>query len=106
MDNKKFTVKDEEFICNNCGEKVSKLNYSSRDHCNHCLYSLHVDINPGDRLETCHGLLVPISVEKGKKDTYKIVYKCDKCGSIRKNIMANDDDFNIVLKIMEENSMR
>ncbi len=106
MDNKKFTVKDEEFICNNCGEKVSKLNYSSRDHCNHCLYSLHVDINPGDRLETCHGLLVPISVEKGKKDTYKIIYKCDKCGSIRKNIMANDDDFNIVLKIMEENSMR
>jgi Zn finger protein HypA/HybF involved in hydrogenase expression len=98
MDNKKFTVKDEEFICNNCGEKVSKLNYSSRDHCNHCLYSLHVDINPGDRLNTCKGLLKPIEIEK-YKDTYKIIYKCEKCGELHKNIIAKDDDMNKLIEI-------
>ena len=72
-------MKDEEFICLNCGSKVSKLNYSARDHCNHCLYSVHVDVNPGDRANTCKGTLVPIGIEKFK-NTYKIIYKCDKCG--------------------------
>ena len=68
---KKFNMIDNEFICEHCNQKVSKLNYTARDHCNHCLYSKHVDINPGDRANTCHGLLVPIDIEKFK-DTYKI----------------------------------
>ncbi|HJJ07809.1 MAG TPA: RNHCP domain-containing protein [Bacilli bacterium] len=51
---------------------------SSRDHCNNCLCSKHVDINPGDRLSTCLGTLRPIGVEKTKKDMFKIIYKCDK----------------------------
>ncbi len=106
MDSKKFKELDEKFICEVCGEEVDKLNYSSRDHCNHCLSSKHVDINPGDRMSTCKGMLVPISVEKSSKDTYKIVYKCDKCGAIKRNIMAIDDDFDKVLEIMKENSMR
>ena len=46
---KKFNEIDEEFICENCGKKIEKLGYSCRDHCNYCLYSKHVDINPGDR---------------------------------------------------------
>lgn len=64
-----FTEIDEEFICENCGHKVPKLGYSCRNHCNKCLYSKHVDINPGDRKEECHGLLEPISIEiSPKKD--------------------------------------
>ena len=106
MDNKRFKEIDESFICELCGEKVEKLVYSSRDHCNHCLSSKHVDINPGDRKETCHGILEPINIEKGKKDTYKIVYKCKKCGAIRRNIMAEDDDFEKVLQIMKESDKR
>jgi len=103
MDNKKFKEIDESFICEVCGKKVEKLNYSSRDHCNHCLSSKHVDKNPGDRLESCHGVLVPVGFEK-YKDTYKIVYKCNKCGQERKCIMASDDSFDTMLKIMKENS--
>ena len=61
---KRFNMLDEEFICENCHKKVSKLKYSARDHCNFCLYSLHVDILPGDRKNTCHGLLKPIDIEK------------------------------------------
>lgn len=41
-----FTVVDEEFVCDNCGEKVPKLEYSCRNHCPKCLHSKHMDINP------------------------------------------------------------
>ncbi|MBR3523728.1 MAG: RNHCP domain-containing protein [Bacilli bacterium] len=99
---KKFNMIDNEFICEHCNQKVSKLNYTARDHCNHCLYSKHVDINPGDRANTCHGLLVPIDIEKFK-DTYKIIYKCDKCGIIHKNIMAIDDDMDEIIKLSTNN---
>ena len=95
---KKFSKNDDEFICENCGKQVSKLNYTSRDHCPYCLYSKHVDINPGDRKNTCLGLLKPIDIEKFK-DTYKIIYKCEKCKEIHKNIIANDDDYNEILNI-------
>ena len=66
---KQFTKRDESFICENCGKEVGELGYTSRDHCPHCLYSKHVDINPGDRLNTCKGLLKPIGIEKFKKDS-------------------------------------
>ena len=95
---KKFNELDEGFICEHCGNKVEKLNYSSRDHCPHCLYSKHVDINPGDRANTCLGMLKPIEIEK-YKDTYKIVYKCEKCKEIHKNIIAKDDNYDTILKI-------
>lgn len=95
---KLFSMKDEEFVCLNCGSKVSKLNYTARDHCNNCLYSIHVDINPGDRLNTCKGNLVPIGIEKFK-NTYKIIYKCDKCGELHKNIMATDDNMGVIIEL-------
>ena len=95
---KKFNMIDEEFICENCNKKVAKLNYSARDHCPNCLYSKHLDINPGDRLNKCHGLLEPISIEK-HKNTYKIIYKCQKCNIIHKNIMAIDDNYDEIIKL-------
>ncbi len=94
---KKFNMIDEEFICNNCKKKVPMLKYSARDHCNNCLYSIHIDINPGDRLNKCHGNLIPIGIEKFK-NIYKIIYKCDKCNIIHKNIMANDDNYDEIIK--------
>lgn len=89
---------DETFICEHCNKEVNKLEYSARDHCPYCLYSKHVDINPGDRANNCKGLLKPIDIEKFK-DTYKIIYKCEKCSELHKNIIANDDDMNEIIKI-------
>ena len=97
MEDKKFKVLDEGFICENCKKEVFPLKYTSRDHCPYCLYSKHVDINPGDRKCTCCGLLEPIGIEKFK-DTYKILYKCLKCGMFHKNIMATDDDMDLIIK--------
>lgn len=98
---KKFNELDEEFICENCHKHVDRLNYSSRDHCNYCLYSKHVDINPGDRLNECRGLLKPIGIEK-HKDTFKIIYRCEKCRKMHKNIMARDDNMDIIIEISKK----
>ena len=95
---KKFSKNDEEFICDNCKKEVLKANYTSRDHCPYCLYSKHVDINPGDRLNDCKGLLKPIGIEK-YKNSYKIIYKCQKCNVAHKNIIAKDDDINKIIDI-------
>ena len=95
---KNFTMRDEKFICENCNKEVSPLGYTSRDHCPYCLYSKHVDINPGDRLNHCKGLLKPIGIEKFR-DTYKIIYKCDKCNQVHKNIMAIDDNMDVIIEL-------
>lgn len=95
---KRFHMMDESFICEHCGKKVETLNYSARDHCPYCLYSKHVDILPGDRANTCKGLLKPIGIEK-YKDTYKILYRCDKCHEPHKNIIAKDDDMDQIIKL-------
>ena len=95
---KNFKMIDEGFICKNCGMEVKPLLYTARDHCNFCLCSLHVDINPGDRANLCGGMLRPVGIEK-YRDIFKILYKCDKCGAIHKNIMAADDDMDLIIKL-------
>jgi predicted RNA-binding Zn-ribbon protein involved in translation (DUF1610 family) len=79
-----FIEIDEPFICSNCGKQVSKLEYTCRDHCPYCLHSLHVDINPGDRSEMCHGLLEPVGIEINGKKGFVIIFKCKKCRSNQK----------------------
>ncbi len=94
-----FTEIDEEFTCEHCHKHVPKLHYTSRDHCPYCLYAKHVDVNPGDRMEECHGMLKPIGIENNPKKGYVIIYQCEKCGAIRKNIVAKDDDMNLVIQL-------
>ena len=98
---KRFNMIDEGFMCEQCGKNVTKLEYTARDHCPYCLYSKHVDINPGDRLNECKGLLRPIDIEK-YKDTYKIIYKCNKCGETHKNIMARDDNIDLIIELSKK----
>lgn len=95
---KRFTMIDEEFVCEHCGKEITKLNYTARDHCPQCLYSKHIDINPGDRMNECKGLLEPVGIEKFK-DTYKIIYLCQKCKQWHKNIMAVDDDMDLIIEL-------
>lgn len=95
---------DDEFICEYCNQKVNKLNYTARDHCPYCLFSKHVDIFPGDRKNTCHGPLEPIGIEK-YKNTYKIIYKCQTCNELHKNIMATDDNFDKIIELSCHNQL-
>ena len=99
-----FIKNDNEFICINCGKKVEKLKYTSRDHCNHCLYSLHIDITPGDRKNSCKGILIPVNVEISSKKGEVIIYKCNKCGKEIRNIVANDDDRDEIYNVIKKYS--
>lgn len=99
---KTFEKNDNEFICRVCGKLVPMLKYSSRDHCNKCLCSIHVDINPGDRANNCLGTFVPVDIEVNNKKGYIIKYKCDKCGKYHNNKSADDDSFKIILSIMNK----
>ncbi len=101
---KRFKKNDSGFICKNCGKEVQPLGYTSRNHCPFCLFSLHVDVNPGDRASDCGGLLEPISVEIDPKKGYVIVSRCRKCGSLRRNKAANEaevqpDDINKIIAL-------
>ena len=86
-------------ICDNCGKKVSKLGYSCRNHCPFCLHSKHVDVNPGDRAEDCHGDLEPVGAELDSKKGYVIIFKCKKCGKLRRNKAAEDDNIDLIIKL-------
>ncbi|MGI6325146.1 MAG: RNHCP domain-containing protein [Bacilli bacterium] len=98
---KKFRMLDEGFKCEICHQQVDPLEYTARDHCPYCLYSKHVDINPGDRQNSCRGILKPIGLEKFK-DTYKIIYKCEKCKTMIKNIMAKDDNMDKIIELSKK----
>jgi DNA-directed RNA polymerase subunit RPC12/RpoP len=99
LDKKKFTMIDEDFICEECGRKVKPLGYTARDHCPYCLFSKHVDINPGDRANECCGILEPIGIASNKKGNYQIIYRCQKCGVVKKNIIAKDDNMDLIIKL-------
>ena len=97
-----FVKCDNSFKCINCGSQVEKLGYTSRDHCNNCLYSIHIDITPGDRKNTCLGLLKPINVLNTGKKNMQIEYVCTKCGARIRNVVAEDDNKDTIFKIIEE----
>ena len=93
------------FICINCGQEVLPLrNGSYRNHCPYCLYSLHVDIVPGDRACKCMGLMEPNRIVYNSKKGYQIVHRCLKSSKEKANIICDDDsqldNFDLILEIM------
>lgn len=102
------------FSCKNCNEDISTEGFigtCNRNHCPHCLYSLHVDKTPGDRLEKCRSLMEPIGLtfkEEGfdkygnkKQGELMIIHKCKKCGKININRIAADDGTDKIMKLYE-----
>ncbi len=97
---KRFIRTKEDFICENCGYSVKGTGYTN--HCPKCLWSKHVDINPGDRAHTCQGMMRPIEVHIVGQDIH-IVHQCIKCGFKKRNIRQDEDDFDEILKIIKYN---
>lgn len=90
LEGKRFTKNDDGFVCVHCGKEVRPLSYSSRNHCPFCLWSRHLDINPGDRASECQGEMEPIFAEPDAKKGYVITHRCVKCGAIRRNRAATE----------------
>ena len=86
---KDFIKKKEDFECEICHAKVKGSGYT--DHCPACLYSKHVDINPGDRMSNCGGIMEPVHAVNER--TYiMITYRCTKCGEIKRVKAAAGDN--------------
>jgi hypothetical protein len=93
---KKFQKRKEDFDCEKCKEHVEGSGYTN--HCPKCLWSKHVDINPGDRASDCGSGMEPVSIEK-EGDEYILSHKCISCGHIKRNKMSKDDNFEVATKI-------
>lgn len=93
---RKFQRKIEDFVCEHCGENVVGDGFTN--HCPVCLWSKHVDVNPGDREAECGGLMEPISVEL-KNGKYRILQKCVECGHERWNKTVEKDSFEAIIEI-------
>ena len=102
LQTKRFTKNDSGFVCAHCGKNVPPMGSSSRNHCPYCLWSLHVDILPGDRQNECRGQMEPIGAVTDPRKGYIIIHKCQKCGKIGRNKAAygcsgQQDDLNLLI---------
>jgi hypothetical protein len=95
---KKFQRNIENFTCTKCGTSVTGDGYTN--HCPSCLYSKHVDINPGDRAESCGGMMAPVGLEQ-KGAEWMIVHHCEKC-SAQRRCKTRPEDMEAVLKLATE----
>ena len=102
MGTPKFQRRLEDFVCEHCGCSVTGDGYTN--HCPTCLWSKHVDVNPGDRAEPCGGSMEPVALEGGPAE-YKIVHHCIKCGIERKNIAAEGDEPDALVAIAQKRQM-
>ncbi|MCW5937730.1 MAG: RNHCP domain-containing protein [Fimbriimonadaceae bacterium] len=82
------------FACRNCGAHVSWHGAGSghRNHCPSCLFSLHLDVSPGDRAAECEGLMEPIAVWVRRGGEWALVHRCRDCGWLSSNRVAADDN--------------
>ncbi|MBR4467754.1 MAG: RNHCP domain-containing protein [Clostridia bacterium] len=99
METKRFTRNDSGFVCANCGKTVPPLRYSSRNHCPFCLWSLHVDVLPGDRANPCGGKMKPVAVRTDAKKGFVITHRCTLCGEEKNNRSQSDDDMSLLIPL-------
>jgi RNHCP domain len=83
-----------DFVCRRCNRPVNASAYGTRhrNHCPHCLWSIHVDEHIGDRQGGCLGLMEPIGVWVRRDGEWAIIHRCTSCELIRTNRIAGDDD--------------
>lgn len=88
------------FECAVCGYEVKPISRGTiRDHCPTCLCSLHVDVVPGDRACDCRGILRPVATDYCGKKGHILIYVCERCGDKKRNRVAVDDDFELILEL-------
>ena len=92
---------EKSFTCRVCGALVTPEDAGSahRNHCPHCLCSLHVDNQPGDRASLCRGIMEPIGVWVRKNGEWAIIHRCRSCGKLISNRIAADDNSALLLSI-------
>lgn len=98
---KKFTKTVEDFNCAHCGAVVHGNGYTN--HCPKCLWSRHVDENPGDRASNCGGMMKPVSIEKNGEG-FIITHKCEKCGKEKRQRTSDQDDIDAIIELSKNSN--
>ena len=82
------------FLCTHCDHTIpgTAPGTAHRNHCPHCLWSLHVDLKTGDRRSACRGPMEPIAVGIQANGEWSLLHRCQRCGLIRMNRIAGDDN--------------
>lgn len=96
-----FIKNKENFVCEKCGAEIIGDGFTN--HCPKCLWSKHVDINPGDRKADCRGMMKPIKFEK-EKDEYVFTHRCLICNYEKRNKISAADDFDKAISIVSQNN--
>ncbi len=81
------------FSCIRCRQFISHQSCGTRhrNHCPLCLWSRHVDEEPGDRSCPCAQPMEPIAIEVRERGEWAIIHRCTGCGVLRTNRIAGDD---------------
>lgn len=87
-----FFRRIEDFVCEHCENAVAGDGYTN--HCSKCLWSKHVDIEPGDRLARCGGMMKPALVER-EGNEWILTHKCITCGHTKRNKMSERDNLDV-----------
>ncbi|MCC6320222.1 MAG: RNHCP domain-containing protein [Phycisphaerales bacterium] len=85
--------RDTTFTCRTCGTQISPHSTGTRhrNHCPRCLWSRHLDDEPGDRRIACGQPMEPIGIEVRRDGEWAIIHRCRGCGEIKTNRIAGDD---------------
>ncbi|MBI2096318.1 MAG: RNHCP domain-containing protein [Candidatus Taylorbacteria bacterium] len=88
VEEKRFRRTVEDFACEHCAAPVHGDGYTN--HCPECLWSKHVDVNPGDRAEKCGGLMEPVGLVQ-KAGQFVLTHRCLICSKESGNRAAPAD---------------
>lgn len=100
----RFFKINESFDCLHCGAAVPPAKKTCRNHCPFCLHSRHVDVYPGDRANSCGGLLKPVGYELHKKKGLMLIFRCQRCQQQNRTIALLEDplaadDYQLILSL-------
>lgn len=81
------------FTCIHCRRQIPTTSYGTkhRNHCPLCLWSRHVDDEPGDRRCACRSPMEPVALEVRRDGEWAIVHRCAGCSTLKTNRIAGDD---------------
>lgn len=91
-----FTRTKENFICEHCGAFTIGSGYTN--HCPHCLWSKHVDNQPGDREAACGAMMRPAALV-GSSPNYRILHVCQGCHVDRLNKVQAEDSSDALVEL-------
>ncbi|MGA1191204.1 MAG: RNHCP domain-containing protein [Bdellovibrionota bacterium] len=97
---RQFQRRKENFICEHCDTFVKGNGYTN--HCPECLWSKHVDIQPGDRAAECLGTMEPVTIAPktgSGLEGARILHRCKVCGYEKWNESSSNDSSEALLKL-------